>query len=118
MAQPSQAEIISALTSQSAIPRTTPTILFSSLSVPLLELTNVVSADGLEERCDSTSRFRTLSGIAWPWGSSLGYLTQSRQKRIARAYADRKRNKLVFFVGHHSQTLPIRLEVAVKKAFA
>nr|ODO03874.1 hypothetical protein L204_00214 [Cryptococcus depauperatus CBS 7855] len=107
MAQPSQAEIISALTSQSAIPRTTPTILFSSLSAPFLELTNVVSVDGLEERANSRKLYCPKDGCgsvilrAGLGRSSLGYLTQSRQKRIVRAYADRKRNKLVFFVGHH-----------------
>ncbi|WVO15754.1 hypothetical protein L204_103416 [Cryptococcus depauperatus] len=62
MAQPSQAEIISAFASQSAIPRTTPTIPFSSLSTPLLELTNVLSVDGLEERVNSRKLYCPRDG--------------------------------------------------------
>nr|ODN86938.1 hypothetical protein L203_03711 [Cryptococcus depauperatus CBS 7841] len=60
--QPSPAEIISALTSQSAIPRTTPTIPFSSLSAPLLELTNVGWVDGLEEKANSRKLYRSRDG--------------------------------------------------------
>ncbi|WVO13058.1 hypothetical protein L204_100668 [Cryptococcus depauperatus] len=50
---PSRTHLI--LTSQSAIPRTTPTIPFSSLSAPLLELTNVGSVNGLVERANMES---------------------------------------------------------------
>nr|ODO01199.1 hypothetical protein L204_01926 [Cryptococcus depauperatus CBS 7855] len=60
--QPSQAEIISALTSQSAIPRTTPTIPFPSSSAPLLELTNVGLVDGLEEKANNRKLYRSRDG--------------------------------------------------------
>ncbi|WVO15069.1 hypothetical protein L204_102713 [Cryptococcus depauperatus] len=66
---------------ESAIPRTTPTIPFSPLSAPLLELTNVVSVDGLEERVNSRKLYRPRDGCGsvirraglGRWVESLGH---------------------------------------------
>ncbi|WVN87545.1 uncharacterized protein L203_102728 [Cryptococcus depauperatus CBS 7841] len=66
---------------KSAIPRTTPTIPFSPLSAPLLELTNFVSVDGLEERVNSRKLYRPRDGCGsvirraglGRWVESLGH---------------------------------------------